>query len=98
MRRRKDTRWNIPAQGHSNTSHGCINVGPTYIFWFYDTFGAGDVVNVTGTNRHLDKRNGLGDWVVSWNDWLKGSALPPPPAPSPTPSITPTPSTSPTLS
>jgi lipoprotein-anchoring transpeptidase ErfK/SrfK len=67
--------WNIPIQGYLNTSHGCINVGPTYIYWFYDTFGAGDIVNVTGTNRHLDKRNGLGDWVVSWADWLKGSAL-----------------------
>ena len=67
--------WNIPQQGHTNTSHGCINVGPAFIYWFYDTFGAGDIVNVTGTNRHLDKRNGLGDWVVSWADWQKGSAL-----------------------
>jgi len=70
-----DAYWNVWAHGKVNTSHGCINVGPNYIFWFYDTFGAGDIVNVTGTNRHLDKRNGLGDWVVSWGDWLKGSAL-----------------------
>jgi lipoprotein-anchoring transpeptidase ErfK/SrfK len=67
--------WNIPQQGHVNTSHGCINVGPNYIYWFYDNFGAGDIVNVTGTPKKLDKRNGLGDWVVSWDDWLKGSAL-----------------------
>jgi lipoprotein-anchoring transpeptidase ErfK/SrfK len=67
--------WNIPQQGHVNTSHGCINVGPDYIYWFYSQFGAGDIVNVTGTNRHLDKRNGLGDWVVPWDQWLKGSAL-----------------------
>jgi lipoprotein-anchoring transpeptidase ErfK/SrfK len=67
--------WNIPQQGVVNTSHGCVNVGPNYIYWFYDQFGAGDIVNVTGTTRHLDKRNGLGDWVVPWDQWLKGSAL-----------------------
>jgi lipoprotein-anchoring transpeptidase ErfK/SrfK len=67
--------WNIPQQGHVNTSHGCINVGPTYIYWIYDTFGAGDVVDVTGTNRHLDLRNGLGDWTLGWDAWQKGSAL-----------------------
>jgi lipoprotein-anchoring transpeptidase ErfK/SrfK len=69
--------WNIPQQGFVNTSHGCINVGPDYIYWFYDTFGAGDIVNVTGTNRQLDKQNGLGDWVVPWDQWVKGSALQP---------------------
>jgi lipoprotein-anchoring transpeptidase ErfK/SrfK len=67
--------WNIPQQGHVNTSHGCINVGPAYIYWFYDQFGAGDIVNVTGTPKHLDLRNGLGDWTLTWDDWLKGSAL-----------------------
>jgi len=67
--------WNIPQQGKTNTSHGCINVAPVFINWFFDTFGAGDIVDVTGTNRHLDARNGLGDWVISWDQWLKGSAL-----------------------
>ncbi len=67
--------WNIWAHGKVNTSHGCINVAPTYIYWFYDHFGAGDVVDVTGTNRHLDVRNGLGDWVLTWDQWQKGSAL-----------------------
>jgi lipoprotein-anchoring transpeptidase ErfK/SrfK len=67
--------WNIPQQGKVNTSHGCINVAPVFINWFYDTFGAGDIVDVTGTSRHLDVRNGLGDWVLSWDQWQKGSAL-----------------------
>ena len=67
--------WNIPQQGHVNTSHGCINVGPDYIYWFYNNFGAGDIVDVTGTNRHLDVHNGLGDWVLTWAQWQKGSAL-----------------------
>jgi lipoprotein-anchoring transpeptidase ErfK/SrfK len=30
--------WNIWAHGKTNTSHGCINVAPAYIYWFYDTF------------------------------------------------------------
>jgi lipoprotein-anchoring transpeptidase ErfK/SrfK len=67
--------WNIWAHGKVNTSHGCINVAPTYIYWFYNQFGAGDVVDVKNTTRKLDVRNGLGDWVLNWDDWLKGSAL-----------------------
>jgi len=67
--------WNIPQHGVANTSHGCINVAPAYIFWFYDTFGAGDVVDVKNTGKNLDVRNGLGDWVLSWDEWQKGSAL-----------------------
>ncbi len=30
---------------------------------------------MTSTNRHLALRNGLGDWVLSWAQWQKGSAL-----------------------
>jgi len=67
--------WNIPQHGVRNTSHGCINVAPVFINWFFDQFGAGDVVDVTGTARHLDPRNGLGDWVIPWDQWQKGSAL-----------------------
>jgi lipoprotein-anchoring transpeptidase ErfK/SrfK len=66
--------WNIPQQGKVNTSHGCINVAPVFINWFYDQFGAGDIVNVTGTSRQLSATNVLGDWVLSWDDWVKGSA------------------------
>jgi lipoprotein-anchoring transpeptidase ErfK/SrfK len=67
--------WNIPSHGVRNTSHGCINVAPTYIYWFYNTFGAGDVVEVRNTGYKLNVRDGLGDWVMPWNEWLKGSAL-----------------------
>jgi lipoprotein-anchoring transpeptidase ErfK/SrfK len=67
--------WDTWQIGKMNTSHGCINVGVDFIYWIYDNFGAGDIVDVTGTNRHLDLRNGLGDWVMSWEDWQKGSAL-----------------------
>jgi lipoprotein-anchoring transpeptidase ErfK/SrfK len=61
--------WNIPAQGHVNTSHGCINVGPANARWFYDTFQPGDVVEVTNTPMQLSLTDGLGDWTVPWNKW-----------------------------
>jgi lipoprotein-anchoring transpeptidase ErfK/SrfK len=67
--------WNIPQQGKENTSHGCINVGPSNAQWFYDTFGPGDVVDVRGTPVRLGLTNGLGDWGMSWSEWKKGSAL-----------------------
>lgn len=67
--------WNIPQHGRENTSHGCINVAPTYIHWFYNTFGAGDIVDVTNTGRQLELRDGWGDWTLTWAEWVKGSAL-----------------------
>ena len=30
---------------------------------------------LTGTSRKLDVHNGLDDWVLSWDQWLKGSAI-----------------------
>jgi lipoprotein-anchoring transpeptidase ErfK/SrfK len=61
--------WNIPAQGHTNTSHGCVNVGPTNAQWFYDTFQVGDVVEVRNTSRTLPIDDGLGDWTIPWAQW-----------------------------
>jgi lipoprotein-anchoring transpeptidase ErfK/SrfK len=67
--------WNIPAHGRRNTSHGCINVAPAYIYWFFDQFGAGDIVDVKNTSKKLPLRDGLGDWTLSWDKWKEGSAL-----------------------
>jgi lipoprotein-anchoring transpeptidase ErfK/SrfK len=87
--------WNIPAHGVANTSHGCINVAPAYIYWIYDRLIPGDVVEVTGTGKKLDARDGVADFVIPWKDWIKGSAIPYEPptqssdteaSPSPTPS------------
>ena len=61
--------WNISAHGHSNTSHGCINVGPANAQWFYDTFQIGDVVEVKNSPRQLALTNGLGDWTIAWSNW-----------------------------
>lgn len=61
--------WNIPAHGHTNTSHGCINVGPDHAQWFYNTFAVGDVVEVRNTARRLALTDGLGDWTIPWSQW-----------------------------
>jgi lipoprotein-anchoring transpeptidase ErfK/SrfK len=67
--------WNVPAHGHTNTSHGCINVGPAHAQWIYDNFVPGDVVDVRSSPVKLEPTNGIGAWTMSWAEWTKGSAL-----------------------
>jgi lipoprotein-anchoring transpeptidase ErfK/SrfK len=61
--------WEPWALGQVNTSHGCINVGPEHIGWFYQTFGPGDIVDVKGSPIQLDPRDGVGDWTIPWAQW-----------------------------
>lgn len=61
--------WNIAAHGHTNTSHGCINVGPDDARWFYENFQLGDVVEVRNTPRPMALTDGIGDWTVPWAKW-----------------------------
>jgi lipoprotein-anchoring transpeptidase ErfK/SrfK len=61
--------WNIPDQGKRNTSHGCINVGPTNAQWFYDNFQPGDIVEVRNTPKQMAIDDGVGDWDIPWNQW-----------------------------
>jgi lipoprotein-anchoring transpeptidase ErfK/SrfK len=61
--------WNLPDQGRNNTSHGCINVAPAPIAWFYDLFQPGDVVEVKNSPVPLPARDGLGDWTIPWAQW-----------------------------
>ncbi|GII21903.1 L,D-transpeptidase family protein [Planosporangium mesophilum] len=67
--------WNVPAHGRTNTSHGCINIGPANAQWIYDNFVPGDVVDVKNSPIKLAPTNGIGAWTLSWADWTKGSAL-----------------------
>ncbi|HKD98429.1 MAG TPA: Ig-like domain-containing protein [Micromonosporaceae bacterium] len=61
--------WNIPAQGHSNTSHGCINVGPANALWVYNLLTTGDVVDVVNSPEPLQVWDGVGDWTIPWSKW-----------------------------
>ncbi|PWJ47572.1 Lipoprotein-anchoring transpeptidase ErfK/SrfK [Quadrisphaera granulorum] len=61
--------WSVPSQGKRNVSHGCLNVSDANAKWFFDLSQRGDVVDVTGTDRAMELTNGLGDWVLSWEQW-----------------------------
>jgi lipoprotein-anchoring transpeptidase ErfK/SrfK len=67
--------WSVWAQGHQNTSHGCVNLSPSNAQWFYTTMTYGDVVDIKNTGVELPADDKYGDWVVPWSKWLAGSAL-----------------------
>jgi lipoprotein-anchoring transpeptidase ErfK/SrfK len=67
--------WSVGAQGHTNTSHGCLNVSPSNAVWFYDHIKRGDIVEVINTvGPTLSGTEGLGDWNIPWAQWKAGNA------------------------
>ena len=70
--------WSVGAQGHRNVSHGCVNVGPGNARWLFDKSLIGDPVVVKGTGTKLAYGDGWTAWNVSWDEFVKGSALPVP--------------------
>ncbi|KAB1911087.1 Ig-like domain-containing protein [Micromonospora sp. AMSO31t] len=92
--------WSEGVQGRTNVSHGCVNVSMKDGNWLFANTRIGDPITVKGTERKLQNGNGWTDWNMSWDEYVKGSAVPyePPAAPgddtSPgaaEPSVTPTP-------
>ncbi len=78
--------WSVAQQGRENVSHGCANLSPENADWLWHQAHLGDPVIVKGTERGLDWGDGWTDWNVSWEEYLKGSALPHNASPSPEPS------------
>jgi lipoprotein-anchoring transpeptidase ErfK/SrfK len=68
--------WSVGQQGHSDASHGCVNVNEQNAIWFYNTFIPGDIVDIRNTGLKLDATDGLGDWTLGWDAWVRGSAIP----------------------
>ncbi len=67
--------WSVGAQGHTNTSHGCLNVSPSNAQWFYEHTKRGDIVEVVNTaGPQLSGIEGLGDWNIPWDQWHAGNA------------------------
>jgi lipoprotein-anchoring transpeptidase ErfK/SrfK len=90
--------WSEGKQGRENVSHGCVNVSEAMGAWLFDNTKIGDPITVKNTERQLQNGNGWTDWNMSWDEFIKGSAIPyEPPAPevseqpSPDPSVTSTP-------
>lgn len=65
------------AQGHRDTSHGCLNLNADNAKWFYDFSVPGDVVEVRNSGGPPLALEQNGDWTLSWDQWREGSALKP---------------------
>jgi len=75
--------WSVADQGKRNVSHGCINMSAANAKWLFQQTRVGDPVVVKGTSRELQYGNGWTDFDKSWDEYVKGSALPPSPEPTP---------------
>jgi len=62
------------AQGHTDTSHGCLNLNADNAKWFYDFSVPGDVVEIRNTGGPPVQLSQGGDWTVPWDQWRSGSA------------------------
>jgi lipoprotein-anchoring transpeptidase ErfK/SrfK len=66
--------WSVAQQGHSNVSHGCINLSPDDAKWFFDKVKKGDlVINANTGGPDLKPWDGFGDWQVPWAQWVSGN-------------------------
>jgi lipoprotein-anchoring transpeptidase ErfK/SrfK len=68
--------WSVKSQGHTDVSHGCTNVSTANAKWIYEHSHVGDPVTVKNTTRKLVWGDGWTDWDVSWDTYIKGSAIP----------------------
>jgi lipoprotein-anchoring transpeptidase ErfK/SrfK len=68
--------WSVGDQGVRNVSHGCVNLSPANANWLFSKTKIGDPITVRGTERRLEDGNGWTAWNMSWEDFIKGSALP----------------------
>lgn len=68
---------NAESFGKENVSHGCVGMSDADAKWLYGLSRKGDVVEVVGgSGKPMDTfGNGYGDWNLSWESWLAGSAL-----------------------
>ncbi|HEV7896524.1 MAG TPA: Ig-like domain-containing protein [Planosporangium sp.] len=86
--------WSVAQQGHTNVSHGCVNVALDNAQWIYNWVKVGDPVIVKGTERGLGQGNGWTAWNLPWDDYVKGSALSASRSPGAAPADTPSPAAS----
>ena len=83
-----DAPWSVGAQGRTNVSHGCINLGPNDSLAFYNFSRVGDVVQVVGSPRPpVAGDHGVMDWTTDWGQWTPGTVVSSNPTP-PTTSTT----------
>jgi lipoprotein-anchoring transpeptidase ErfK/SrfK len=65
----------VPEQGHSDTSHGCLNLNHDNATWYYQNAQIGDVVQIVHTGGAPGAQWQNADWSLTWPQWQAGSAL-----------------------
>jgi lipoprotein-anchoring transpeptidase ErfK/SrfK len=75
--------WSVADQGRRNVSHGCVNMSIENAKWLFEQTRLGDPITIKGTERKLQHGNGWTDWNLSWEEYVKGSALPYEPSAAP---------------
>ncbi len=64
-----------PYLGKENVSHGCINMGVGDAEEYYNSAIYGDPVIVSNTGTQMSEKDSIYDWIYSFDDWQKLSAL-----------------------
>jgi lipoprotein-anchoring transpeptidase ErfK/SrfK len=81
--------WSVGDQGHTNVSHGCVNMSDGNSAWLFNLAHVGDPIIVRGTEVALSDGNGWTAWNQTWADYVQGSALPVDPALAAQPGVDP---------
>nr|MDT0660968.1 Ig-like domain-containing protein [Micromonospora sp. DSM 115978] len=68
--------WSVASQGRRNVSHGCVNMSEANAKWLFGQTSIGDPITVKGTERKLENGNGWTEWNMTWDEYVKGSAIP----------------------
>ncbi|MCW6005590.1 L,D-transpeptidase family protein [Micromonospora sp. CPCC 205371] len=68
--------WSTADQGRRNVSHGCLNLSAGNAKWLFGQTKIGDPVTVKGTEDKLAHGDGWTAWNLTWQQFIKGSALP----------------------
>jgi lipoprotein-anchoring transpeptidase ErfK/SrfK len=68
--------WSVGSQGHTNVSHGCINLSSANALQFFGFSQVGDIVQVIGGPRPPETGDhGVMDWDTDWSQWIPGIVL-----------------------
>ena len=70
-----DAYWSVGEQGFENVSHGCVNLSPADAKTYYEMAVPGDPITIQNSPRGGVWDNGWTEWFLTWQQYLKGSAL-----------------------
>jgi lipoprotein-anchoring transpeptidase ErfK/SrfK len=70
-----DAYWSTGEQGFENVSHGCVNLSPAHAKTYYHLAVPGDPITISGSRKAGTWDDGWTEWFLTWEQYLKGSAL-----------------------